>query len=229
MKKILIATPFYEIKGYSPYIRSLMGTVQLLNASGIPWEYAELSGDSYVERAKNRLAHEFLRSSYSHLLMIDSDLAWEPRQALQMILHDSEIIGGVFPCKNNWSHYPCRIHCTSDGTPLVNQNGTICAEYIPGGFVLYSRGAFERVIQVTNQYVDKSSGTDEIQFEFFRCGVINGERYGEDCYFFKKYTDCGGKLELYPDITFKHYGVKGWEGNYHEFLLKQPKPEVYDG
>ena len=60
VKGVIIATPFYEVKGYSPYIRSLVYTINALNMFRIPWRYFELSGDSYVDRAKNTLVHHFL-------------------------------------------------------------------------------------------------------------------------------------------------------------------------
>jgi hypothetical protein len=53
--KVVIATPFYEVKAFSPYIVSLMATMRLLTAVGIDWDFREISGDSYVHRARNTI------------------------------------------------------------------------------------------------------------------------------------------------------------------------------
>jgi hypothetical protein len=48
-------------------------------------------------------------------------------------------------------------------------------------------------------------------------------RYGEDATFCRRARDMGVPLYCDPNITFGHYGVKGFHGNYHEYLLKPPE------
>jgi hypothetical protein len=91
---------------------------------------------------------------------------------------------------------------------------------IPGGFLIYSREAFERARPNLKYYVNPEN--NEKILEAFRCNIEeSGGRVGEDVYFQLRYKEAGGKLWLMPDITIQHYGVKAWEGNYHEFLLRQ--------
>ena len=42
IKGIVLATPFYEVKAYSPYITSLVYTINALNFYKIPWQYYEM-------------------------------------------------------------------------------------------------------------------------------------------------------------------------------------------
>ncbi len=108
--KIILATSFYEIKGYSPYIISILNSVKVLEELKIKWDYYEVSGDSYVDRAKNSLVHRFLESDATHLFMIDSDLAWNTEGFARIIsagLGGAEVVGGVYPNKNNWDTYGC--------------------------------------------------------------------------------------------------------------------------
>lgn len=221
--KLVVATPFYEVKAYSPYIVSLINSIKVLEELKIEYDYYELSGDSYVDRAKNTLIHRFLESDATHIFMIDSDLSWETKgfgRILKAGLMGAEIVGGVYPNKNNWRSYGC--------IPLLKDNELIGMEKgddiyiecfgIPGGFILYSREAIERTRPNLNTYTDP---IENITFlECFRCNVEkDGGRVGEDIYFQKRYREMGGQIWLVPQITFSHFGVKGYVGNYHNFLL----------
>lgn len=227
---LVIATPFYLVNGFSPYITSLMGSVKVLNELGIDYDFYELSGDSYVDRAKNSLVHKFLENDGTHLFMIDSDLSWDLKGFGRIIkagLAGAEVVGGAYPNKNNWK--------TFGAIPLQDENGFLIgvdekgfrvleAWGIPGGFILYSREAFERTRPVLKTYKDVELDVEYL--ECFRCNIEpDGGRIGEDIYFQKRYRECGGKLWLEPNITFQHWGVKGWWGNYHKFLLGESVKE----
>lgn len=222
--KIAIATPFYEIKGYSPYISSLVKSIRMLEKLGLEYDYYELSGDSYVDRAKNSLAHRFMQSDCTHLFMIDSDLAWDEDGFGRIIragAMGAEVVGGAYPNKNNWDTFGC-IPIEEDGSIIGKEIGDIrLLEMwgIPGGFILYSRAAFERTKPALKEYTDYSIETTFT--EYFKCNVEDfGGRVGEDIFFQMRYRECGGKVWMDPNITFTHFGVKGWEGNYHKHLLK---------
>lgn len=224
---VAICTPFYEVKAFSPYVSSLMESVRVLNELGVKYDYYELSGDSYVDRAKNTLVQRFLDSEFTHLFMIDSDLAWNVQGFARIIkagMMGAEIVGGAYPNKNNWQTYGC-IPLMKDGFFLGKEiNGMRLLEVvgIPGGFILYSRKAFERTRNALVSYKDPL--LDKTFLECFKCNVEKGGlRIGEDVYFQRRYRECGGKVWLEPDVDFAHYGVKGFEGNYNDFLLRRGK------
>jgi hypothetical protein len=251
--KLAICTPFYEIKGYSPYITSLMQSVQVLHALGIEFEYYEISGDSYVDRAKNTLAHRFMESDATHLFMIDSDMAWTATGFAKMIknaLHGFEVIAAAYPCKNVWEFFGCIPKLDEKGFHLgkeVNDIRVLDMLGVPGGFIIYSREAFERTKPNISTYTDLKHGIT--YHEYFKCNIerdkpktleelqamtheelatlamalqgpkLGGHRIGEDIYFQQRYREMGGRVWMEPDITISHYGVKGWVGNYHEYIL----------
>lgn len=219
---LCIGTPFYEIKAYSPYIMSLMNSIRLLREAGIRFEFLEVSGDSYVDRAKNTLVHQFLNGDCSHLMMIDSDLGWNAdgfAKLLKIAIEGAEVVGGTFRNKGDWESYGV--------TPVIEDNCYVGQEVkgvqvlsalsLPGGFIIYSRKAFERTRPVLNTY----EGCETI-LEAFRCDISAGERLGEDIYFQRKYLGQGGQLYVVPDITLTHYGTKGFEGNFDTFLKTKP-------
>lgn len=223
---LVIATPFYEVKAYSPYVSSLVNSINVLHELGMPYDYYELSGDSYVDRAKNALVHRFLKSEHSHIMMIDSDEAWDIEgfcRVIKAAMLGAETVGAAYPCKNNWEFYGCIPKIDDDGSFLGKELGDVrlldmfC---IPGGFIVYSKAAIERARPLLNKYVEPTTGEEIL--ECFRCNIEEGgRRIGEDIYFQQRYKEAGGIVWLEPNVTIQHYGVKPWVGNYHEFLLKQ--------
>ena len=228
--KLVIATPFYEVKAYSPYIVSLINSIRVLNELDIEWDYYELSGDSYVDRAKNSLIHRFLEDKdATHIFMVDSDLAWDVdgfARVLKAALAGAEVVGGAYPNKNNWSTYgaiPCEDKDTGQimgkeigSMRLMDMHG------IPGGFIIYSREAIERTRPNLNTYksvIDKE-GTIGTFLECFRCNIEpDGGRIGEDIYFQRRYKEAGGMIWCEPNVNFQHFGVKGWAGNFNDYCM----------
>jgi FkbM family methyltransferase len=57
------------------------------------------SCDPSVERARNVLTANFLAGDCTHLLFIDSDIAFTPRDVQRIISHDEDVVGGIYPLK----------------------------------------------------------------------------------------------------------------------------------
>ncbi len=225
-KKLVIATPFYEMKGFSPYITSLVASLELCWRLGVKVDYWTLSGDAYVDHAKNTLLTRFYKSTdFTHLLLIDSDEAWNADSIIRMLDRNVELIGGAYPLKNHPERWGVKVNTVDGGFPAVDPaTGLISASLIPGGFMLISREAISRFVSFYPglKYEDDSVGGDEIAIDFFDCPRVNGRRWGEDFTFCQRFLAAGGKIWLEPNIDFSHYGVRPSTGNYHEFLLGRP-------
>jgi len=233
--KVAIATAFYMSQEYSHYGESLLYTCRMLTQAGIEWELLRVNGDSYVERAKNTLIANFLETDCTDLVMIDSDEQWHPAAIARLLHHPEEVVAGAYPFKNKWGSYagnplvkmvegkPQYIgHELADGSCLLE------AYNIAGGFLRIKRAAIERFQDHYWQDVYRDDcawpGRDgRIYTQFFNCEVINHERYGEDANFSRKMATADIKLWIDPNITIVHYGIKGWEGNLHQHILKPPE------
>jgi hypothetical protein len=223
--KIVIATPFYEMKGFSPYISSLAKTLSLLHKLGIECDYWDLSGDSYVDRARNTIANEFMKTDATHLIFIDSDMAWDLDGFGNLLQADVDIVGAGYPCKNQWDFYSCILNVNDDElkTPKVDpKTGLISAWGVPTGFMKIRREVFLKLAEKMpdNKYEcsKDEDGKESYHYNFF--GRI--PPMGEDISFCRRWVSIGGELWVEPRVTITHFGVKGWEGNYHEFLLSCP-------
>jgi len=232
--KVIIATPFYEMKGWSPYISSLVSTIKLLTMLGIEHEFWELAGDSYVARARNTLCTKFLADAEAtDLFFIDSDMTWGAEAFVRMLLLPEQIVGAAYPAKNMWetwtSHPQLKEengHVHPVGRMLQDGSALLAADTVATGFMRIKRSALEQFRDHYPAMRYKEPGADQANpdreyIEFFATRIDNGLWYGEDRMFCKMWKDMGQEMFIYPNVTISHFGVKGWSGNYDQFLRKQ--------
>lgn len=181
--KVIIATPFYELRGFSPYIKSLTDIARLLTLHGINWEFMELSGDSYVHRARNSMCMNFLADPYAtDLFFIDSDMSWDPASFMTILFRPEPVIAGTYPVKNKWELWTSRpiiVDPEKDphyrGIKLPDGGALIQANQLAGGFLRIKRAVLEKFIEFypTHRYYD-THPTPELrveQVEFFTAGL----------------------------------------------------------
>lgn len=213
---LLIATGFYEMKGFSPYISSLVQTLSFIYKNlKLNVDFWELSGDSYVDRMRNTIANKFLESDYTDLFFIDSDMAWNIESFLRILTADADIVGAGYPCKNNWDFFGCLVINDENGKPIKNNKGLIKADGVPTGFMKIRKAVFDGL---TKEYPDSyyiENGKKVWDF-FSRI-----QPFGEDMSFCKRWRDIGGEIYIEPDCNIGHFGVKGWYGNYKDSLLEK--------
>ena len=231
--KVIIATPFYEMRGFSPYIRSLTHTIKLLTMCGIEHDYWDSAGDSYVDRAKNTIMNKFLEDpEATDLLMIDSDMEWNADAVLAMLRLPEEVVVGSYPQKNAWGKWTALPEYVKEanaeiyhpiGRTLADGSALIKSQFLAGGFMRIKRSALEKFRDKHTQYRYQDTSADpgcpeRVYTEFSTCEVKDGLRWGEDRVFGKRLAECGVEAWILPNINFGHYGVKGWTGNFDKFL-----------
>lgn len=235
-QKVIFATPFYEMKAYSPYVHSMFYTIRQLQAMNIWCEFWDLSGDSYVDRAKNTLFNKFLEDPEStDLFMIDSDMQWNIDAVINMLALPDDIVIGSYPQKNSWGRWTSvpKFQHNGDGSfhpigrTLPDGSALIQSEYLSGGFMRIKRSVLERYQDnyKDDVYTDPSADPSKPERKytnFFICEVKDGLRWGEDRFFGKRLIELGIQTMIYPNIDFMHYGVKGWGGNFDKWL-RDPK------
>jgi GT2 family glycosyltransferase len=226
-RKIVIATPFYDHHGWSPYIKSLAVTTYFAGRylDNLELDFWALDGDAYVWRARNQIAKRFKESDYDELVFIDSDEEWKVEGFIKLLSRDVPIVGAGYPCKNNWDFYGCIIDTDSNGYPIVTDDGLIQALIVPTGFMKIKKEVFLRLDAAfpESYYIGEVNGEKIKTMNYFGHLLEEHQPYGEDTSFCIRCKRAGIPVYVEPDITIKHYGTKAWEGNYHEFLLSQPR------
>ena len=102
--KIFIGTPMYGGNCSGSYTKSCTDLAMMCAANGIDVRFYYLFNESLIQRARNYVVDEFMRSDCTHLVFIDSDIAFDPRDVLGLIaiqVSDPKfnIVTGPYPKK----------------------------------------------------------------------------------------------------------------------------------
>lgn len=223
--KVLFVTPFYMSQGFSPFFKCLLDSVRVLDRLDMPSDTLFINGSSYVDHARNLAVMLFLNdakySDYTDLFFLDSDMEWDIEGMIRVISAPYDVVGSAYPMKNQWENYSVRHYSNPDSTPLCTDDGLIVSQLVPAGFMKISRHALTLMSStlLLEPYHTASPLYEGLVYPFFECKVIDGNRYGEDSMFCRRWTDMGERLYCEPRVTFSHWGVHAWHGNYHNHLI----------
>ena len=85
------------------FTQALLITQNVLPAAGVKSSFSFVFNESLIQRARNLLAHNFLKTDATHLMFIDADIKFNPNDIIPMIQADKDIICGMYPKKEiNW-------------------------------------------------------------------------------------------------------------------------------
>lgn len=102
--KLFVATPMYGGQCLGMYAKSCLDLQAICANYGIEVRFSFIFNESLITRARNYLVDEFLRSGFSHLLFIDSDIHYDPRDVIALLAMDKDVVGGPYPKKSiKWS------------------------------------------------------------------------------------------------------------------------------
>lgn len=102
---LFIGTPMYGGQCTGLYTKSTNDLSMMCATHQIPMKYYFLFNESLIQRARNYIVDEFMRSNCSHLLFIDADIGFNPKDALALLalqINEPEkydIITGPYPKK----------------------------------------------------------------------------------------------------------------------------------
>ena len=104
-KKLFVATPMYGGMAHGLYIKSCLDLQNILTRYGVEVKFSFLFNESLITRARNYLVDEFLRTDYTHMLFIDSDINFSAQDVIALLALDKDVIGGPYPKKAiNWKN-----------------------------------------------------------------------------------------------------------------------------
>ena len=99
--KIFVATPMYGGQCHGMFVKSCLDLQALCGQYGIEARFSFIFNESLITRARNYLVDEFLRAEgFTHLLFLDSDIHFDPRDVIALLALDKEVIGGPYPKKS---------------------------------------------------------------------------------------------------------------------------------
>lgn len=103
---IFCGTPMYGGNSTGLYTKSTNDLATMCAQYGIKLRFHYLFNESLVQRARNYIVDEFLRSDFTHLMFIDADIGFNPKDVISMLgiqvssPDDYDIVTGPYPKKS---------------------------------------------------------------------------------------------------------------------------------
>jgi len=213
---VVFATPTLAHQMSSHYHRSWTETLYLLWANGISTGTVVRGGDCFVDKARNKLVTDFLRTfpETQNFFFLDDDIGWPAEAVLELLQRPDPIIAGVYPKKGESRDFPCTLAVNADTGELIESEGMFLAVLAPTGFLRIKRNVLETLASQANMFEDitpKDGEYESYAYIFENGRGVDGHYWGEDYTFCRKASAAGFNIWIKPDITFQHQGIKTWE------------------
>lgn len=221
---VQFAIPCYGGIMYECVATSLLKFAIYAQRIGMPFSLDTMVNESLVQRARNHLVAKFLENGVAtHLMFIDSDIGFEPDHIFRLILHNKDIIGGLYPKKALPPDYV--VNVSPDAVDEKGQvrpvDGLIPVSRLGTGFMLIKRDVFEKhMAAYPNTKFTNNIGLDPkynpFCYTFFDCWIsqdANREYLSEDWGFIVKSRVIGINAYADPTIRLNHSGAFVFPGD----------------
>lgn len=216
--KILIGTPANNGQCHAAYAISLVKTFSLIaKIPNIKLLHKFILNDSLVPRTRNQLAAYVLSDpSITHLLFIDSDIQWDPKDIIKLLSNNKPVCAATCAKRGyRWERLKTKKlkdllakedlsdpefkekvkahlvdYNVNFGATRKVEEGVIEVEEIGTGFMLITREVFEKLASSHPELKlkDPSLGLEEKAREFFYCFFDLGIHEG--IYYSEDYSFC---------------------------------------
>lgn len=225
--QLLIATPTVDGKFDHTFLKSWHETMFGLMQQGVTARFAQEIYNADICLARSKIFSLFLRSPFTHLLMIDSDMGWDFSAVLRLFAAQKDFVAVAGPKKS----YPLRYAASftdNDGNiiPLTLDKEFGCAEVgeVGSAFCLISKSLAQRMADAYPELAFKGL-TGELDYAVYMPCVMNQKYYAEDFAFCARWRAIGGRLFICPDVKLKHTGSHTFEGALSDQFTK-PRPTL---
>jgi len=240
--KIFIATPMYGGQNHGLYMKSSLDLQTVFHQLRIENRFSFLFNESLITRARNYLVDEFLRTDYTHLLFIDSDIEYDPQDVITLIALNKDIIGAPYVKKSiNWGNIKKAITKNPDINP--GELEALAGEYVfnpvPGtqrfsvfepvevleigtGYMLIKRDVFAKFKEAYPQFEYKPDHIGSANFNgdrkihaYFDTVIdpVSNRYLSEDYMFCQWCRNIGIKVWLCPWMKTSHQGTYSFKSN----------------
>jgi hypothetical protein len=248
---ILVATPVHSDVSMH-YTQSLLHLQKWCFHNNVRIGF-QLMKSSLITQGRNMCVAEFLKKGFTHLLFIDSDIAFNEGAAGRLIEANKDVISIPYPLKDmNWDkgfkmiqegkiksaldlknkafyRYPFKV---PDPENIKIQNKVIEVTHSPTGFMMIKREVFEKmIIAYPNLRIDQDqlvNGKVEKlghMWNFFDTLFDPEKRtyLGEDFAFCKRWRDIGGTCHAWIGDYITHVGEHQYTSRFADELILTDK------
>jgi len=218
--KVFIATPTTG-SVMVEYTHSLVSAVQHLHRHGVDTSYASFDGSTAIADKRDWLAHRFLKSDATHLLFVDSDMAFDEALAFTLLGFGKDVIGAVYATRRidldafeaaaakGSPHARALAHeffYLADENRQIHVSGDLArVAGLGAGFLLISRRCIETLSASAAHY--PAHDGESVAGIFARIPRDNARPWGEDFSFCRRWREAGGEVFAYIKAQIWHCGT----------------------
>jgi hypothetical protein len=216
MQKLFVAIPTHDGRIHCSGMYSILQMLSHLSTKGVQC-FFDFNMSSDIVQSRAYLAERFLASDFTHMLMIDTDLDFDPTAPWRLLESGHLVCGGAYPKKKAEGHLEFTVECEG---PAIK--GFRNASYIGAGLMMIHRQVFEK-IRLTHPELTVTTPAGATFTSFFQNGIYDGRYRSEDAAFCHRWTKLGGKVWVLEDCWFGHFGTYRWAGNIADAIRQEEK------
>jgi len=205
---VFLGTPAYDGKIHWTTVQGLIGTAHTCAKANVGICMDVIPHDAFIGKARNMIAHRFLKSGMNDLLFIDADIGFEPQSVVDLCKAAPDIVMGLYMMKTDRPRYPALM--TNPIFRHPTDMRLIKVLYGPTGFMRIRRRVFEKMMEEFPEeyYIDGEAGKVD---DLFPHGRYDHRFTGEDIKFCERAVRCGFNLWAMQGIPLRHFGEKSWD------------------
>lgn len=241
-KKLFVGTPMYGGSCLGMYMKSCLDLQSICVQYGVDLKFSFLFNESLIQRARNYIVDEFLRSDCTHLMFIDADIGFNPIDIIAMLAMDKDITGAPYPKKTiKWDNIKKAIIKNPEIsiTDLEKLGGDIVFNPVQGttqfsvseplqvleigtGMMMTRRDVFDKFKEAYPQYEytpdhvgTANFGGDRKIHSYFNVEIDEESNrvLSEDYHFCQQCRKIGIEVWMAPWINCMHVGSYSFQGN----------------
>lgn len=158
----------------------------------------------YPTEAMNLATHSFRKSGADEMIVIDTDVEFEPHHLDSLLSHDLPLVFGLYPIKRPGLHWPAMplegdlAPFACDGRPNLREVARVAR-----GFMRVHRSVFDRIEERGIVEKEVCNQTGEEMSIFWKCLPGGGS---EDFAFCDLWRSIGGRVMVDNSIRTRHEG-----------------------
>lgn len=228
--KLFISLPCYDAMVTMQTMMSVMYLSNLLNHHGIVFTIDFIGNESLIPRARNHSLGRFIKSNFTHLLFIDSDIEFEAQAVLDLLKSNKDVVCCAYPRKSynfNKLMYSITTDHESkeslesrgldftynalydDNNKIITDGDYIKVKHASTGFMMIKRPILEQLYKKHTELTiitDNNSKTDEQIVGLFCCMIKDKQYLSEDYSFCERVIDEGGSIWINNKHNLNHIG-----------------------
>lgn len=206
-QRICVGLPLYGGTLQGQTFQSLLpfftGAAQL----GMTATIRTVTNLSNIDAARNLITADFLSdTAATHLLWVDADMSFDPDDIYRLILHDKDVIGGMYPTKSFPPRYCAQVLREAAGSNGWNtRDGLVPVARLGMGFTLIKRSVIEKMIAAHPER--KFTDSNRTLHALWATGLDEARNWvGEDYRFCDLWRRIGGEVWADPNMVVNHIG-----------------------